>query len=136
MATVPATIKAVTVQPDKSVKVTDVPRPKLNHQDEIIIQVHSCAQNPTDWKSVAQGRATAGNIVGNDLAGIVVEAGSDVTNVKVGDRVIFSCENKIVADDRLHRYVWARLLSLEREGLQSMLGYLRREQFVFLTRCR
>ena len=87
MSRVPATIKAVTVQPDKSVKVTEVPGPKITQPTEIIIKVHSCAQNPTDWKSVAQGRAPAGNIVGNDIAGTVFEVGSDVTNVKVGDRV-------------------------------------------------
>jgi NADPH:quinone reductase-like Zn-dependent oxidoreductase len=85
MSSVPATIKAVTVQSDKSVKVTEVPGPKSNQHDEIIVKVYSCAQNPTDWKSVAGGRAPAGNIIGNDIAGVVVEVGSDVTNVKVGD---------------------------------------------------
>lgn len=87
MSKVPESIKAVTVQSDKSVKVTEVSGPKITQPNEIIIKVYSCAQNPTDWKSVAQGRAPAGNIVGNDIAGIVFEVGSDVTNVKVGDRV-------------------------------------------------
>ena len=87
MSTIPDTIKAVTVQPDKTVKVISVPRPKLENPNEIIIKVYSCAQNPTDWKSVAQGRAPAGNIVGNDIAGVVVEIGEDVTEVEVGDRV-------------------------------------------------
>jgi NADPH:quinone reductase-like Zn-dependent oxidoreductase len=67
--------------------VTSVPRPKLNDPTSIIIKVYSCAQNPTDWKSVAQGRTPTGNIVGNDIAGVVVEIGDNVREIKVGDRV-------------------------------------------------
>jgi NADPH:quinone reductase-like Zn-dependent oxidoreductase len=87
MSNIPSSISAATVQPDKSVKVTKFPAPKINQPDDVIVKVYSCAQNPTDWKSVAQGRTAPGKIVGNDIAGVVVEIGSEVTNVKVGDRV-------------------------------------------------
>jgi NADPH:quinone reductase-like Zn-dependent oxidoreductase len=87
MSNIPSSISAATVQPDKSVKVTKFPAPKINQPDDVIVKVYSCAQNPTDWKSVAQGRTVPGKIVGNDIAGVVVEIGAEVTNVKVGDRV-------------------------------------------------
>jgi NADPH:quinone reductase-like Zn-dependent oxidoreductase len=87
MSSIPSNISVATVQPDKSVKVTSFPAPKITQPDDVIVEVYSCAQNPTDWKSVAQGRTEPGKIVGNDIAGIVVEIGAEVTNVKVGDRV-------------------------------------------------
>jgi NADPH:quinone reductase-like Zn-dependent oxidoreductase len=89
MSTIPKTIKAVTATGDRTVKVTEVPAPSLDgHPDDIIVKNYACAQNPTDWKSVVQGRTPEGNIVGNDIAGVVVAVGDNVTNVKVGDRVI------------------------------------------------
>lgn len=87
MSDIPSSILAATVQPDKSIKVTKFPAPKITRSDDVLVKVYSCAQNPTDWKSVAQGRTAAGRIVGNDIAGVVVAIGSEVTNVKVGDRV-------------------------------------------------
>jgi NADPH:quinone reductase-like Zn-dependent oxidoreductase len=87
MSDIPKTQRAVTAQADKSVKVTTVPTPEITGQDQVIVKVYSVAQNPTDWKSLEGGRVRPDRIVGNDLAGVIVAAGSDVTNVKVGDRV-------------------------------------------------
>lgn len=89
MSKIPSTIKAVTAQEDRTVKVTEVPAPSLDgHPDDVIVKVYSCAQNPTDWKSVVQGRTEPGRIVGNDIAGVIVAIGDNVTNVKIGDRVL------------------------------------------------
>jgi len=41
MPSLPSTIKAVVVQPDKTVKYTDFPGPKLNNANDIIAQIHS-----------------------------------------------------------------------------------------------
>jgi NADPH:quinone reductase-like Zn-dependent oxidoreductase len=88
MSSIPKTIKAVTATGNRTVKVTEVLAPSLDgHPDDIIIKNYACAQNPTDWKSVAQGRTQEGRIVGNDIAGVVVALGDNVTNVKVGERV-------------------------------------------------
>jgi len=83
----PKTQKAAVAMDDKTVKFAEVPVPELNEPDDVLIKVYSVAQNPTDWKSVAQGRTAPGRIVGNDIAGVVV-AVDKVTNVKVGDRVV------------------------------------------------
>jgi len=88
MATsIPATISAVVVQPDKSVKVERVPAPKLESPEDVIIKVYANGQNPTDSKGIAMGRTQPGRITGTDLAGVIAAVGSNVTNVKLGDRV-------------------------------------------------
>jgi NADPH:quinone reductase-like Zn-dependent oxidoreductase len=87
MSNIPETQSALTATEDKSLKVTTILTPKIENQDEVFIKVYSIAQNPTDWKSLELGRIKAGRIVGNDLAGVVVAAGSHVTHVSTGDRV-------------------------------------------------
>ena len=84
---VPSQMKAMVVQPDRTIKLSTVPGPKIEDPEQIIVKVHSCAQNPTDAKGIEMGRTRAGLIPGVDFSGIVVEVGSDVTNVKVGDKV-------------------------------------------------
>jgi len=84
---VPSQMKAMVVQPDRTIKLSTVPGPKIEDPEQIIVKVHSCAQNPTDAKGIEMGRTRAGLIPGVDFSGIVAEVGSDVTNVKVGDKV-------------------------------------------------
>jgi NADPH:quinone reductase-like Zn-dependent oxidoreductase len=86
---IPEMIAAVTAQADRSLRLTQVPAPKIVSPDDVIVKVYSLAQNPTDWKSLEQGRIPAGRILGTDIAGIVVATGDAVTHVKVGDRVCY-----------------------------------------------
>ncbi|KAF8760116.1 NADPH quinone reductase [Rhizoctonia solani] len=80
------TMKAVTVQKGKKVTIEDVPVPALE-PNEVLIRVHSVAQNPTDWKHT-DFVSPVGNIIGCDFSGTVVKLGSDSINrVKVGDTV-------------------------------------------------
>ncbi|CAE6363335.1 unnamed protein product [Rhizoctonia solani] len=82
----PQTMKALTVQEGKKVKLEDVPVPTLD-SNEVLIRVHSVAQNPTDWKHT-DFVSPVGNIIGCDFSGTVVKLGSDSINrVKVGDTV-------------------------------------------------
>jgi NADPH:quinone reductase-like Zn-dependent oxidoreductase len=87
MSNIPKTQSAVTVAENKTVKVTNVPTPKITKPDQVLIKVYAAAQNPTDGDSVQVGMVKEGRIIGNDLAGKVVEIGDAVKNVKVGDRV-------------------------------------------------
>ena len=64
------------------------PRP-----DEIVVETHAVAINPVDWIlqiSTEFGFSWIGYpfILGSDLAGTVVETGSEVTRFKPGDRVL------------------------------------------------
>ncbi|CAE6477090.1 unnamed protein product [Rhizoctonia solani] len=91
MSSLPQTMNALTVQEGKKVKVEEIPVPTLE-PNEVLIRVHSVAQNPTDWKHtdfVSQFlHKASGNIIGCDLSGIVVKLGSDsISRVKIGDTV-------------------------------------------------
>ncbi|KAG9127727.1 hypothetical protein FRC07_010339 [Ceratobasidium sp. 392] len=82
----PQTMKALVAQEGKTVGVQDIPLPTPD-ETEVLIRVHSIAQNPTDWKH-ADNISKPGNLMGCDFAGTVVKLGSDtITSVKVGDTV-------------------------------------------------
>ncbi|KAF8603438.1 GroES-like protein [Ceratobasidium sp. AG-I] len=83
---IPQTMRALVVQESKTVKVEEVPVPALE-ENEVLVKVHSIAQNPTDWKYV-DFTSPPGNIIGCDFSGTVVKLGSNaITHVKVGDTV-------------------------------------------------
>ncbi|KAB5590280.1 Zinc-binding oxidoreductase ToxD [Ceratobasidium theobromae] len=86
MSPLPQTMKALTVQEGKRVEVDEIPVPSLEAND-VLIRVHSIAQNPTDWKHT-DFVSPIGNIIGCDFSGTVVKLGSgSITRVKVGDTV-------------------------------------------------
>ncbi|KAG8699923.1 hypothetical protein FRC08_005031 [Ceratobasidium sp. 394] len=82
----PQLMKAIVAQEGKTAGVQEIPLPVLD-ENEVLVKVHSIAQNPTDWKHVDY-ISTPGNIIGCDFSGTVVKLGSDsITSVKVGDTV-------------------------------------------------
>ena len=69
----------------------DLPRPTLK-ANELLVQVHAASVNPVDnmimtgmFKPVLHLQLPA--TLGSDLAGVVIEVGSDVTRFKAGDAV-------------------------------------------------
>ena len=77
-----------------AIQFADVPRPSLK-PDEILVRVHAVGLNPIDamipkgtFKQILQFQLPA--TLGSDLAGVVVETGSNVTRFKVGDAVFAS----------------------------------------------
>lgn len=83
----PSTMKAIKIHDKKAKVVSDVPLPKLR-PTYVLTKVEAIALNPTDWKSIAAGRAAPNSTSGCDFAGTVVEVGSEVTkSLKPGDRV-------------------------------------------------
>ncbi|KAK6829626.1 zinc-binding oxidoreductase-like protein ToxD [Apiospora arundinis] len=67
------------------VKMVDSPIPKATKPDEVIIKVVVSGSNPKDWKCPEWLNVEVNE--GDDIAGIVHEVGSDVTEFKPGDRV-------------------------------------------------
>ncbi len=67
------------------------PKPTIQN-DEVLVKVHAVSINPLDLRMV-EGEFKAvlpvhfPFILGNDLAGVIVEVGSEVHNFKVGDEV-------------------------------------------------
>lgn len=71
--------------------VKEVDVPKILKPDDVIIQVELCSICGTDVHimSVPPGyKATPGTILGHELVGRIVDAGSGVKNLKSGDRVV------------------------------------------------
>jgi NADPH:quinone reductase-like Zn-dependent oxidoreductase len=72
-------------------KLEEIPRSSVA-DDQILIRIHDAGVNPIDWK-IRQGYmkhvrpATFPITIGQDFAGEVVDAGKDVTQFTVGDRV-------------------------------------------------
>ncbi|MEQ1740012.1 MAG: NADP-dependent oxidoreductase [Methyloglobulus sp.] len=72
----------------------DIPQPTIK-PDEMLVQVHAVGLNPIDnmipkgmFKPILQFQLPA--TMGSDLAGVVVEVGSQVTRFKLGDAVFAS----------------------------------------------
>ncbi|CZT17671.1 related to oxidoreductase [Ramularia collo-cygni] len=73
----------------KKLRVADSEYPSPG-ADEIVIKNHAIAINPVDWKIQDHGLFIKNwpAILGTDMAGEVVEVGSNVSKFKKGDRVI------------------------------------------------
>ncbi|MDQ0754880.1 zinc-dependent alcohol dehydrogenase family protein [Arthrobacter sp. B3I4] len=72
---------------------TEVPEPKLQHPTDVIVRVDTTTICGTDLH-ILKGdvpAVTEGRILGHEGVGTITEAGSSVTGLKVGDRVIISC---------------------------------------------
>lgn len=70
----------------------DVVVPRKLSSNQILVRVHAASINPLDWKLLNGNlalikRPSFPHIPGNDVAGVVVEVGSSVTRLKVGDQV-------------------------------------------------
>lgn len=73
----------------KPLKVDHAPMP-VPGDDEVLVKNHAVAINPVDWKIQDSGFYVQNypNVLGTDVAGEVIEVGSNVKNVKKGDRVL------------------------------------------------
>ena len=83
-------MKALTWQGNQNVQVTDVPDPKLQEPTDAIIRVTSTAICGSDLHlyGVLGPYLKPGDILGHEAMGIVEEVGSDISNLRPGDRVV------------------------------------------------
>lgn len=83
-------MKAVTYQGIKDIKVKDVEDPKIEKKDDILVKITSTAICGSDLHLVHGmiPNMPENFIIGHEPMGIVEEVGSEVSNVKKGDRVI------------------------------------------------
>ena len=81
-------MKAIVYQAPRNFSYTDVPDPEIG-PDESLVRVHACGICGTDLH-IHEGEFLAEFplIPGHEIAGEVVAAGSSVTGVAVGDRVV------------------------------------------------
>ncbi|PAK48579.1 zinc-dependent alcohol dehydrogenase [Paenibacillus sp. 7541] len=100
-------MKAVTYQGIKNVTVKDVPDPKIEKPDDIVIKVSSTGICGSDLHLIHGmiPNLQENYIIGHEPMGIVEEVGPEVTHLKKGDRVIipftiacgecFFCKNQL-----------------------------------------
>lgn len=83
-------MKAVTWQGKRNVSVEEVPDPVIQEPTDIIIKVTSTCICGSDLHlyELLGSVMEKGDILGHEPMGIVMEVGSKVTNVQVGDRVV------------------------------------------------
>ncbi len=80
--------------PSDVLQIGEIPRPQPGSRD-VLIEVHASSVNPIDWK-IRQGKQRGAIrykfpvVLGMDVSGVVVEAGSKVKQFKVGDEVYSS----------------------------------------------
>ena len=77
--------------PQKGIWLEDVPMPKVSIND-VLIKIKKTAICGTDlhiyeWDEWSQKTIKTPMTIGHEYAGIVVEVGSGVRNIKIGDRV-------------------------------------------------
>src|SRR5580698_11473256 len=72
------------------VRVDTVPDPRIQHPRDAIIKITACAICGSDLHLLDGYQPTMekGDILGHENMGEVVELGSEVTNLKIGDRVV------------------------------------------------
>ncbi len=83
--------------PNQPLKIEEVEKPKIN-SGEILVKIAACGVCNTDMHYIDHGVSTFKKppmILGHEPSGTVAEAGTDVQNFQVGDRVlippVFSC---------------------------------------------
>jgi len=72
------------------VRVDTVPDPRIEHPRDAIIRITACAICGSDLHLLDGYQPTmeSGDILGHENMGEVIELGSEVNNLKIGDRVV------------------------------------------------
>jgi threonine dehydrogenase-like Zn-dependent dehydrogenase len=83
-------MRALTWQGNEHVEVTDVPDPKIQEPNDIVIRVTSTAICGSDLHlyGVLGPFLAPGDVLGHEAMGIVEEVGGDITHLRPGDRVV------------------------------------------------
>ncbi|TQK29603.1 zinc-dependent alcohol dehydrogenase [Arthrobacter sp. SLBN-53] len=121
-------MKAVTWQGKRDVRVEQVPDPEIEQPTDAIIEVTSTNICGSDLHlyEVLGAFMNPGDILGHEPMGIVREVGADVTNLKVGDRVVvpfqISCGSCYMCD--LDLYTQCETTQVREHGMGAALfGY-------------
>jgi alcohol dehydrogenase len=105
----------------------EVPDPQIIHPTDAIVRVETTTICGTDLH-ILKGdvpAVTEGRILGHEGVGTVVDVGSSVSSVQVGDRVIISCISACGSCSYCHQGLYAHCLADEGEsGIGWIFGHL------------
>jgi threonine dehydrogenase-like Zn-dependent dehydrogenase len=84
------TMRALCWHGKGDVRVDTVPDPKIQHPRDAVIKITACAICGSDLHLLDGYQPTmeSGDILGHENMGEVIELGSEVKNLKIGDRVV------------------------------------------------
>ena len=109
---IPKTMRAGVYREKGIVRVEEVPVPEV-FADEVLIKVAACGICGTDIKKIFQRYVEPPQILGHELAGMVVAIGPGVTKWKPGDRVMsfhhtpcgscFYCEKRLYSQCKQYK---------------------------------
>ena len=73
----------------KKFLIDDIPKPQING-DEILVKVMACGICGSDIKKIFDDKVKKPIVLGHEVAGDVVEIGSNVKDFKIGNRVVIT----------------------------------------------
>jgi len=98
------------------VRMETVPTPQIG-PGELLVRVHTCGICGTDLKKIATGSHSAPRIFGHETTGTVAQVGDNVSDFRVGDRVMvfhhipcgdcYYCRHKVFAQCPTYKKVGA-----------------------------
>jgi threonine dehydrogenase-like Zn-dependent dehydrogenase len=121
-------MRAVTFHGKRDVRVDEVPDPRIEQPTDAIVRVTSSGICGSDLHlyEVMGPFMDEGDILGHEPMGIVEEVGSEVTQIKPGDRVVIpfnvSCGSCFMCDQQLYSQCETTQVTDQGKGA-SLLGY-------------
>lgn len=121
-------MKAVTWQGKRNVSVESVPDPVIKEPTDVIIKITSTAICGSDLHlyEVMTPFMSKGDILGHEPMGIVTEIGSEVKNLRIGDRVVIpfniACGDCYMCDRGLQSQCETTQIREENRGA-ALFGY-------------
>ncbi|MBB1511493.1 glutathione-dependent formaldehyde dehydrogenase [Tessaracoccus sp. MC1627] len=101
-------MRAVTWQGRGKVELTEVPDPAIENPTDVVVRVTSTAICGSDLHLIGPLTPfmTRGDVLGHEFMGVVEEIGSQITHLRVGDRVVvpfnISCGSCFMCSRGLH----------------------------------
>lgn len=99
-------MQAVIIQGKGTVQIQNLPTPEIS-PDEILVEMRACGICGTDVEKV-HGEHITPPILGHEVAGVVEQAGAQIRNYAVGDRVV------------VHHHVSCRHCYFCKNGLETL----------------
>lgn len=121
-------MRAVTWQGRGHVDVTDVPDPRIEQPNDLIVKVTSTAICGSDLHLYGPLTPfmTPGDVMGHEFMGTVEEVGADVTNLRPGDRIVvpfnISCGHCFMCEHGLQSQCETTQVSAYESGA-ALFGY-------------
>lgn len=131
------TMRAAVLRGRQHFEVEEVAKPQVTAPDDVVVKVLVCSICGTDVscsEKMAYGKKSLiGEILGHELVGEVVEKGSDVTGLEIGDRVVvnpnsYCCKCKSCREGYRNHCENMKLMGLTVDG--AFAEYVKTKEFL------